>query len=571
MLQIIRELLLLLVRQPFSFFLQLWETAEAWLSSRRWKEISLYLVPLLVLSILPAIVFRGLMKKQQELVIWYANAFQTAVDLEKGNKSATEAAANFNPLKDGNSVQGLSLAEITSRRLLQLQPGNERARFYVADGMRQKGLTLYARQMMIELAPENKVGYSRAHAWIVNDLIESAQKKGGGISPQQLQHHIQAACLTNEVEPQMLVLHASLLENLGKHEEALKELERAAGKDPQHWLDVARFARKYKKGELTISAGRNALKHFSDKLAKVDTPQAQIENVEMVRVQMAMAHAFMNDHEKAIEVLKNGLRTGKPCVILREALSNAYLYRYQSNLEKFGDPVKVGLEDLEQAMSWNPANTQVADLVSQLMAFQGENRERIGQMLRRQIIDGRGVAVTHVLLANESILVGNIDAALPHLEIAYLHFPNALNVLNNLALCLATATKPDLARAEELINKAIKIGGESEELMDSRGQILALAGKDLEAIRSFEKAIALAPKRIRTRERLVGLYAKVGMQDMIAPQQKAIDEIRRQIQLGELRRQEQAERARIANEFARNRLPLFCDYPEMGEPPSPAN
>jgi tetratricopeptide (TPR) repeat protein len=279
---------------------------------------------------------------------------------------------------------------------------------------------------------------------------------------------------------------------------------------------------------------------------------------------------LLNDHDKAIEVLMAGLRTDQPCNVLRQALSNAHLFRYQSELERVKDPSKVGLDDIEKAMFWNPANPQVADLVSQLMVFQQEQKEQIGTLLRKQIARGEGVALTHVLLANEAILDNKIEDALPHLEIAYRHFPNALNVLNNLSLALATIPNPDIKRAEELIEQAVKLGGESTELMDTRGQILAIAGKDLDAIRSFEKSISLMPNRIRTRERLIALYEKVGLTAMIPAQTAAIEDIKRQLREAEERRKAAEERERLAREAARQKpIAPYCVVPDEGVPPAP--
>jgi tetratricopeptide (TPR) repeat protein len=205
------------------------------------------------------------------------------------------------------------------------------------------------------------------------------------------------------------------------------------------------------------------------------------------------------------------------------------------------------------------------------MAFQKDQKEQIGAMLRKQISRGEGVALTHVLLANEAIIDEKIDDAIPHLEIAYRHFPTALNVLNNLSLALATTSKPDLKRAEELIEQAVKLGGESTELMDTRGQILAIAGKDLDAIRSFEKSIALMPSRIRTRERLIELYEKVGLKEMVPAQLAAIEDIKKQIREAEERRRAAEERDRLARENARQKpMAPFCIRPDEGVPPSPA-
>jgi tetratricopeptide (TPR) repeat protein len=558
---------------PVSFFIQLWETMEGWLKSRRWKLIFLVLLPLVLLSGLAGIVLKGYMRSKQELTTWYAGQFQNVVDKEKDSKDPSKVAvSNFGSIgaQHANEKMGMDLAEITSRRLIALQPGNEKARFYVAQGMERRGLKPHARVMINNLAPEDRLGYAPAHAWVVQDLIQSAQEKQLPLPQKALKHHLQSASQDIEAEPQLLILYAALLDGDQKVDEALSLLQRAANKDAKHWVDVAKFARRIGKLDVSVLAAKNALAHHQRILddAKDST---SFEELEVMRVQLAVSYALLNEHTKAIETLMLGLKSDQPCNVLRQALSNAHLYRYQSELERVKDPSKIGLDDVEKAMFWNPSNPAVADLVSQLMAFQKDQKEQIGAMLRKQISRGEGVALTHVLLANEAIIDEKIDDAIPHLEIAYRHFPTALNVLNNLSLALATTSKPDLKRAEELIEQAVKLGGESTELMDTRGQILAIAGKDLDAIRSFEKSIALMPSRIRTRERLIELYEKVGLKEMVPAQLAAIEDIKKQIREAGERRRAAEERDRLARENARQKpMAPFCIRPDEGVPPSPA-
>lgn len=557
---------------PVSFFIQMWETMEGWLKSRRWKLVFLVLLPLLLLSALAGLVLKGYMRNRQEMTAWYAGQFQNVVDsAKKSVDDTTPGQVEFGSVGsvEAKEKTGMDLAEITSRRLIALQPANEKARFYVAQGMERRGFKPHARVMINNLAPSDREGYAPAHAWVVQDLIQTAQEKQTPLPQKILRHHLNAASQDLDAEPQLLILHAALLDGEQKSDEALGLLQRAANKDSKHWIDVAKFARRIGKLDVSLLAAKNALAHHQKILdnAKDDT---KFEDLEVMRVQVAVSHALLNDHDKAIEILMQGLRQDQPCNILRQALSNAHLYRYQAELERMKDPSKIGLDDVEKAMFWNPSNPSVADLVSQLMAFQKEQKEQIGIMLRKQIARGDGVALTHVLLANEAIIDQKVDEALPHLEIAYRHFPTALNVLNNLSLALATTSKPDLERAEKLIDEAIKLGGESSELMDTRGQILALAEKDLDAIRSFEKSIALMPNRIRSRERLIELYNKLGLKEMVPAQLAAIEDIKKKIREEEERRKAAEERERLAREAAKQKpIASFCLPPDEGTPPAP--
>jgi len=555
-----------LFTEPFKFFIQLWETLEGWLSSRGWRKLGLSLIPLLIMSGLLIPVLLGRFQDKQQLTAWYARLF--AEEVEKSEAFEESGKSSESRITEG---KGMELAEIASRRLLQLQPGNEKARYYVAQGMARRGQTNHARVIFSELAPEKSSGYPPAHAWLVQDMLNRAEQSKQPPPRNLLKHHLQSATRSEDSTAQLFSLYAAVLESEGKKDEAIIQMNRAAQKDSKLWLELAALCRRSGKEDQVEIAAKNALQYSLEQLNKTDD-STPFEQVELIRAQVAAGYSFSGDFDKAIEVLKQGLRQDKKCEILRQALSNAYLLRYQRDLQRTKDPSKVSLNDLEEAMGWNPANTVVADLISQLMVFQTEKRQQIGEMLRKQIASGGASAITHIMLANEAIIDSKIDDALPHLEVAYKHNSKALNILNNLSLALALSSNPDVKRAEDLIDEAIKIAGESPEILDTKGQILTVAGKDIDAIRCYERAIDLTPNRIRTRERLAALYERVGMKELVPPQIAAIERIKEEMRLAVERKEAQLKREEMAK-AALKRKPLAprCQPPEFnsGGPPVP--
>lgn len=554
-----------LFTEPVKFFIQLWETLDSWLSSRAWMKLGVALLPLLLMSILIVPVLRGRLLTKQELTARYAKLF--ADEVEKVEKQGSPS----NVKDSSKQSKGMELAEIASRRLLKLQPGNEQARFYVAQGMARRGQVNNARVIFSELAPDKTVGYIPAHTWLVQDLLNRAEQAKQAPPMNLLKHHLQAATTSQDATAQLFRLHAAILESEQKKDEAIEQMNKAAQKDSRYWLELASLCRRSGKEEQVEIAAKNALQYSLDLLQKVDA-STPFEQTEQIRSQVSAGYCFSGDFDKAIEVLKQGLQKDKDCSVLRQSLSNVYLLRYQRDLQRANDPSKVSLNDLEEAMGWNPANVVVADLISQLMVFQTEKRQQIGEMLRKQVASGGASAITHILLANEAIIDSKIDDALPHLEIAYKHNSKAINILNNLSLALALSSKPDVSRAEGLIDEAIKIAGESPEILDTKGQILTAAGKEIDAIRCYERAIELIPNRIRTRERLAALYERVGMKELVPPQLAAIERIKEEMRLAIERREAQSKGEEMARAALR-RKPLAprCQPPEFnsGGPPVP--
>jgi tetratricopeptide (TPR) repeat protein len=513
-------------------------------------------------------VIRGRWQDKQDKTAWYARLFGDEVERAEAAEKAGDKNGESQAI---GQASGMDIGEIASRRLLQMQPGNSRARYYVAQGMARRGQVAHARVIFNELAPESEKGYAPAHAWVVQDLINRAQELQQPPPRDLLKHHVQVATTADDATPELFALHSAILESEVKRDEAIAKMNLAAQKDGKYWLELASLCRRSGKEDQVELSARNSIR-YSIGLLENTTGATTFQQLEQIRAQIAAGYSFMGDFDKAIEVLKQGLRTEEKCEILRQSLSNVYLLRYQRDLQRSNDPSRFALTDLEEAMRWNPVNTAVADMISKLMVFQAERRQQLHEMLEKQIALGGASAISHILLANEAILDSKIDDALPHLEVAYKHNPKALNILNNLSLALAISSKPDIKRAESLIDEAIQLAGESPEILDTKGQILAIAGKDIDAIRCYERAIDLTPSRVKTRERLVALYEKVGMKELIPPQLAAIEGIKREMRLAIQRRDEQLKReARAKLEMRKKVLAAYCQPPELnsGGPPVP--
>ncbi len=86
--------------------------------------------------------------------------------------------------------------------------------------------------------------------------------------------------------------------------------------------------------------------------------------------------------------------------------------------------------------------------------------------------------------------------------------------MNNLALALALTDSSNIKRAEELIDRAIKVDVRNPELFDSQGQVRLIAGRPLDAVDSLEKAIGIDPNRVGTRELIIKAYREAGLEDL---------------------------------------------------------
>jgi predicted Zn-dependent protease len=111
---------------------------------------------------------------------------------------------------------------------------------------------------------------------------------------------------------------------------------------------------------------------------------------------------------------------------------------------------------------------------------------------------------------------GNAEQGIRHLELAFAGLPEMPAVANNLAWALAHAEQPDLVRAEQLADAAIRAEPRNAEFRETRGIILAKLGKTKQAITDLESALSVFPKRQRIHQELAQLYQQLGDAELAA-------------------------------------------------------
>ncbi len=87
--------------------------------------------------------------------------------------------------------------------------------------------------------------------------------------------------------------------------------------------------------------------------------------------------------------------------------------------------------------------------------------------------------------------VGDYEQGRQHLATAYGLSPYASVVLNNYAMVLTMVDPPELNKAKELIDDAVKRDPANAENLDSQGRILLMLKDVSNAIASFEKALSI--------------------------------------------------------------------------------
>jgi tetratricopeptide (TPR) repeat protein len=416
-------------------------------------------------------------------------------------------------------AKNVAYADLLFRRVLQLEPNNKNARFFVAYNLGLRGNTDQARGMMQGLAPADVKGYPRAHAWVAMEML-GQMFRGVKIDRQELGHHLAIAADFSGTSALVLSAYAQMLESEGKPSEAINMMQRAAVRDNAFYLPLSAMQARHKQPIQSKESADRAISHYSESFGKKDEPDQS-------RISAAEAYIQTKNFDEAIKVLQDGLRLREDRPMLRRALSNVYRYMYRSQLVKTeSGQIKANLGMLNAAMLADPTNPAVGEEIAMLQNLGVTADEAMIQSLKKQLATGGATAVTHLLLGNSYMNKEDMNKATFHWQLALGQDPNLVLAMNNLAIVYSMYDPPKLDEAHQLIDRAIELSRGDAEFLDSKGEIFMRSGRFEEAIAYFEKALQADQTRISTREKLVSCYEKMGMMDLADNHNNMIAKIR---------------------------------------------
>ena len=207
----------------------------SWRRSRNWRHV-LAMLPVFVLVVtLGSLVAIGKLYDPIAKARWYEERANKELALATTQK--TDAQSAESATSGESSTRLPEVVDMLFRRVLQLNQNNTFARFYVANQMTQYGSLGSARQIMESLAPTQRAGFPKAHAWLAADLIERRQK-GEAIDVETLKHHLKRGTTGEDTSPVLLLAYSQLLQQDNKTAESQDFLKRAAKSDPKLLLSA---------------------------------------------------------------------------------------------------------------------------------------------------------------------------------------------------------------------------------------------------------------------------------------------------------------------------------------------
>ena len=450
----------------------LFEWAVAWFFTRRWWM----LIPIVPVLTLVALFSYQTMKGAKLSPVAIAGRY-----LDRANRAES----------DGDT----RLQQLCYERLLGLPLGSD-TRFKIASAMEQNGKKHLARKHMLRLAPDNAVGYGRAHLWRVQDLINANSS-----DLIQLMHHAEAAYNQNPNDTASQVVLSQVWLNAGKTIDGLALLEKAAKRQPNLNLPIARLHKQ-------IGNESNSRLHLD--LAKQFYRGELIKDVKDLNARRGLLQSLIvgEETDEAVSVAEDGHR-----ILMSEESRELVAACYLAKFDSLPDNVKTtaeGLRWLQASLKALPSNTSTLERIATLITS-NPNREwgDLRDELENVLTKGTAPAIVHVILADAYLTRNNEQKAKLHLEQAFRQDSDMLVALNNLAWLLAHSKEPDFERAIRLVNRAWELDPKNPEVLETRGIIHMRMENYSEAIADLEPLLSVFPDRSRIRFLLADAYTSL--------------------------------------------------------------
>lgn len=410
-------------------------------------------------------------------------------------------------------------ASVCYNRLLGLTPDDPAALYGLALAAEGLGQCRRAEAVMAALTPRDRPGYAPAHLWWA---------RRGLAGPSTLwpaaEWHLSQALRGNVIERTAAQgLLGRLFLAAGRLREAERHLTEAAAHDPQFRLPLAVVFGRQGLAEQAQREAQAAYQQFHERL---QTNPADDE----ARIGAAEAALLLHDYPGAVELLRPGLGETAAAAAYRSALVRVYLTWSQAQAQD-RHPVPGGqVALLEKALATDPSSQEVVDRLV-VLASQGNKAgdarasstqlaEAACGVLQRFLKEGRNPSAAHAALGNVAWQRGRHAEALQHWEEAFRLNPRAPLLANNLAWGLAHAPTPDLPRALQLAEHAVRLAPADPRFRGTRGHILAKLGRWQEAVVDLELALASYAGTPKLHQALATVYRQLNMPAAAAAHQR---------------------------------------------------
>jgi tetratricopeptide (TPR) repeat protein len=464
----------------------------AWWSSRKWRHF-LWGLPAFAMVLLCAV-----------FLMYYAA--MTPLGLATKYSSAGRAAVQQQKWPD---------ALLYLERAVELGLKDRDSMFQLAVAAEQLKDESRKIAVLEKLAPDTHAVYAPAHLWKATQILSApiVTKELGAEAEKHLKYVIQLDA--GNVNAHSIL--GDLYFQAGLWRSAIEHLRYSGQRSFKYRLMLAKAS---------AAAGNvPAARTYAE---AVYTGAREVLNAApgdaTIRLELGEAALLLERYGEAVKILEEGLTlSDKP--EFRQAMALVLVHWSDALLDQSAENRPRAFQLLANALEQNPNELVLFEKLLKLLRDQDETATTAEAFLKTNIVQGRAVGISHLILGTSYFERGNVDLAGTHLEQAFRLLPTGLIVANNFAWYLVKSEDPDPEQALRIIDAVIKEDSVRPEFHDTRGHVL-VARKDWKAaIAEFEYALSRLPPNSDTHRGLAEAYLGLGLKDLADEHTRMAQEI----------------------------------------------
>ncbi len=366
-----------------------------------------------------------------------------------------------------------------------------------------------------KLAPDTHAVYAPAHLWKATQILSAlvVTKELGAEAEKHLKYVVQ-------LDPGNVNAH-SILGDLyfqaGLWRSAVEHLRFSGQKTFKYRLMLAKASA----AAGNVPAARTYAEQVYAGAREVVT---EAPGDVAARLEFGEAALLLEKYDEAVKILEQGI-TLSDTPQFRQALALVLVHWSDALLDQTAENRPRAFQLLASALEQNPNELILFEKILVLLRSQDETSTTAEVFLKANIVQGRAVGISHLILGTSYFETGNVDLAGTHLEQAFRLLPSGLIVANNFAWYLVKSETPDPDQALKIIDAVIKQDSERPEFHDTRGHVM-VARKDWKtAIAEFEYALPRLPPSEETHRGLSEAYRGLGLPDLADEHERRAGEI----------------------------------------------
>lgn len=396
------------------------------------------------------------------------------------------------------------VAELYFKRMGRLDATDTEGRFGMALTAEKLGNKPLAHRLMTGLA-YGDTSYPLAHNWLAEQILEDRSMNLSEDDFWMVQRHLEQASTDPTARVQSHALLGTMLLSRGETHEAVPHLVSVVDERPELRISLARAYAELGNQEDAKFEVERALAHFR---ALSITSPGNADGC-LIRVQCEL---MAGDRATAERVLKRARLRFPDDERFTEVLQGMHLGACDRALSD--RDFEKALRHLNDALVLDATARGIVERFGVIAGSGSDVAEAALDELKRVAAAGHAPAAAH--LAIGGVLLGRqqFDGAIHHFEVGLRHNPKSVALLNNLAWCLSHSDSAATERAMKLIDSALERAGKESnqraEVLETRGQILAKAGRLSEAIVDLEQALPRLHQPAGAHATLASVYDRLG-------------------------------------------------------------